>query len=91
MRRHRRGLRVLSRDKFSDAVNRAAFGAEVTYITRGRGQQRAAAIVPAELVERYEAMVDAEDGRIATERLADLDAGRTRALPADDVARALGL
>jgi antitoxin (DNA-binding transcriptional repressor) of toxin-antitoxin stability system len=80
-----------ARDKFSDAVNRAAFGGEVTYITRGRGQQRAAAIVPAELVERYEAMVDAEDGRIATERLADLDAGRTTALPADEVVRALGL
>jgi PHD/YefM family antitoxin component YafN of YafNO toxin-antitoxin module len=80
-----------ARDKFSDAVNRAAFGGEVTYITRGRGQQRAAAIVPAELVERYEAMVDAEDGRIATERLADLDAGRTTALSADEVVRALGL
>jgi len=80
-----------ARDKFSDAVNRAAFGGEVTYITRGRGHQRAAAIVPAELVERYEAMVDAEDGRIATERLADLDAGRTTALPADEVVRALGL
>jgi antitoxin (DNA-binding transcriptional repressor) of toxin-antitoxin stability system len=80
-----------ARDKFSDAVNRAAFGGEVTYITRGRRQQRAAAIVPAEMVERYEAMVDAEDGRIATERLADLDAGRTTALPADEVVRALGL
>jgi hypothetical protein len=28
-------------------------------------------------VERYEALVDAEDSRIARERLADLDAGRT--------------
>ncbi|MHB1518383.1 MAG: antitoxin of toxin-antitoxin stability system [Acidimicrobiales bacterium] len=80
-----------ARDKFSDAVNRAAFGGEVTYITRGRGQRRAAAIVPAEMVERYEAMVDAEDGRIATERLADMAAGRTAALPADEVVRALGL
>lgn len=80
-----------ARDQFSDAVNRAAFAGEITYVTRGRGHQRAAAIVPAELVERYEAMVDAEDGRVATERLADLDAGRTTALPADEVARALGL
>ncbi|MHB8340303.1 MAG: hypothetical protein ACYDB7_03915 [Mycobacteriales bacterium] len=80
-----------ARDKFSDAVNRAAFGGEITYITRGRGQRRAAAIVPAGLVEHYEAMVDAEDGRIATERLADVDAGRTAVLPADEVARALGL
>lgn len=80
-----------ARDSFSDAVNRAAFGGEITYITRGRGQQRAAAIVPVDLVERYEAMVDLEDGRIAEERLADLDAGRTTAVPADEVARALGL
>lgn len=80
-----------ARDRFSDAVNRAAFGGEITYVTRGRGQERAAAIVPAELVERYEAMVDAEDGRIARERLADLATGRTTALSADEVARALGL
>ena len=45
-----------ARDHFSDAVNRAAFGGEITYITRGRNQQRAAAIVPAKLVEQYEAM-----------------------------------
>lgn len=80
-----------ARDRFSDAVNRATFGGEVTFITRGRGHQRSAAIVPAELVEHYEAMVDAEDGRVASERLADLDAGRTAALPADEVTRALGL
>jgi antitoxin (DNA-binding transcriptional repressor) of toxin-antitoxin stability system len=34
-----------ARDRFSDAVNRAAFGGEITYVTRGRSQQRAAAIV----------------------------------------------
>ena len=72
-------------------MNRAAFGGEVTYVTRGRGQQRAAAIVPAELVVRYEAMIDAEDARIALDRLADLDARRTKAVPADEAARALGL
>jgi hypothetical protein len=85
--------RVLSvseaRDKFSDAVNHAVFGGEITYITRGRGQRRAAAIVPAEFVERYLAMIDREDGRIAEERLADFDAGRTTAIPAEEVARAL--
>ena len=80
-----------ARDHFSDAVNRAIFGGEITYVTRGRSHQRAAAIVPAELVERYEAMIDLEDGRVARERLADLDAGRTTAVPADEVARALGL
>jgi len=80
-----------ARDHFSDAVNRAAFGGEITYVTRGRGHQRAAAIVPADLAERYEAMIDREDGRIAAERLADLDAGRATAVPADEVAQALGL
>ena len=80
-----------ARDHFSEAVNRAAFGGEITYVTRGRGHQRAAAIVPAELVEHYEALIDREDGRIAQERLADLEAGRTAALSADEVARALGL
>ncbi len=78
-----------ARDRFSDAVNRAAFGGEITYVTRGRNQQRAAAIVPAELVERYEAMIDAQDGEIAAKRLADIEAGRTKAVPADEVARAL--
>ena len=80
-----------ARDHFSDAVNRAAFGGEITYVTRGRGQQRAAAIVPAEFVDRYEAMLDSEDGRIALERLADLDAGRTNTVSADEAALALGL
>lgn len=80
-----------ARDHFSDAVNRAAFGGEITFVTRGRGHQRAAAIVPAELVEHYEAMVDAQDGRIAADRLADLDSGRAEAVPADEVRQALGL
>jgi prevent-host-death family protein len=78
-----------ARNRFSDAVNRAAFGGEITYVTRGRGHHRAAAIVPAELVERYEQMIDKEDGRVASERLAGLDAGRETAISADEVARAL--
>jgi prevent-host-death family protein len=78
-----------ARNHFSDAVNRAAFGGEITYVTRGRGQHRAAAIVPADLVERYEAMLDAEDGLIAAERLADIESGRTDAVSADEVARIL--
>lgn len=80
-----------ARDRFSDAVNRAAFGGEITYVTRGRGHRRAAAIVPAELVEHYEALIDREDGRVAQERLAELDAGRTTAVSAAEVARTLGL
>jgi hypothetical protein len=78
-----------ARDRFSDAVNRAAFGGEITYVTRGRSQQRAAAIVPADLVERYEAMIDAQDGEIAAKRLAEIEAGRTKVVSADEVARTL--
>jgi antitoxin (DNA-binding transcriptional repressor) of toxin-antitoxin stability system len=78
-----------ARDRFSDAVNRAAFGGEITYVTRGRSQQRAAAIVPAELVERYEAMIDTQDGEIAAKRLADIEAGRTKVVSAGEVARTL--
>ncbi|MEO9222954.1 MAG: hypothetical protein ABI251_14505 [Mycobacteriaceae bacterium] len=80
-----------ARDRFSDAVNRAAFGGEITYVTRGRGHSRAAAIVPAALVEAYESMIDQQDGAIAARRLADLDAGRSEVVSADEVARDLGL
>jgi len=80
-----------ARDQFSDAVNRAAFGGEITYVTRGRGQKRAAAIVPAELVERYEEMLDNEDGRVATERLTEIEAGRSRTVSSEEVKRILGL
>jgi antitoxin (DNA-binding transcriptional repressor) of toxin-antitoxin stability system len=78
-----------ARDRFSDAVNRAAFGGEITFVTRGRGHQRAAAIVPAALVERYEELIDREDGRVGAERLADIEAGRVAPLSAEEVARAL--
>lgn len=78
-----------ARDRFSDAVNRAAFGGEITYVTRGRRHQRAAAIVPADLVERYEELIDREDGRIAAARLAEIEDGRVTPLPADEVTRAL--
>lgn len=78
-----------ARDRFSDAVNRAAFGGEVTYVTRGRGHARAAAIVPAYLVEAYEVMLDQHDGAIATRRLAGLDVATL--IPADEVEAELAL
>jgi len=40
-------------------------------------------------VERYEELIDREDGRIASERLADLDSGRETAVSADEVVQAL--
>jgi len=79
-----------ARDRFSDAVNRAAFGGEITYVTRGRGRARAAAIVPADLVEAYESLIDQQDGAIAAQRLADIDAGRTQVISAGEVEQDLG-
>jgi len=78
-----------ARDRFSDAVNRATYAGEITWITRGRNRHRAAAIVPAWVVDDYEALLDAEDGRIAAERLADIRAGRVRTVSAEEAAREL--
>jgi len=72
-------------------VNRAAFGGEITYVTRGRGHLRAAAVVPADFAEAYESLIDREDGAVAAQRLADLDAGRSRVVSADEVGHDLGL
>jgi PHD/YefM family antitoxin component YafN of YafNO toxin-antitoxin module len=80
-----------ARDRFSEAVNHANYAGHITYVTRGRGHHRTAAIVPAELVEDYEAMLDREEGRIAQERLDDLRSGRTASVSADEAKRTLGL
>jgi antitoxin (DNA-binding transcriptional repressor) of toxin-antitoxin stability system len=80
-----------ARDRFSDAVSRAAYGGEITYVTRGRTHARAAAIVPAALVAAYEELVDREDARIALERLADLEAGRAQTVSSAEVMAELGL
>lgn len=80
-----------ARNRFSDAVNRAAFGGEITYITRGRNQQRAAAIVPADLVELYESLVDAQLVEIARQRREDLRTGRSSTVSLGDARRELGL
>ncbi|MBB4934664.1 putative DNA-binding protein [Lipingzhangella halophila] len=79
------------RDHFSERVNRAAYGGEVTYVTRGRKHERVAAIVPIELVEAYEEMLDQEDGRIAQQRLEEIRSGDAEVASAEDVARELGL
>ena len=80
-----------ARDHFSEVVNRAHFGGEITWVTRGRGRQRAAAVVPAWVVEAYEEMLDREDGRVARERLADIRSGQVATVPADEIGRQLGL
>ncbi|MFW6638535.1 antitoxin of toxin-antitoxin stability system [Nocardiopsis algeriensis] len=80
-----------ARDHFSERVNRAHYSGEITYVTRGRRHQRAAAIVPADLVEHYEALLDERDARIAAERLADVEAGRSETVSLEDLERELGL
>ncbi|GAB3466068.1 hypothetical protein GCM10027570_54940 [Streptomonospora sediminis] len=80
-----------ARDHFSDRVNRAAFGGEVTYVTRGHKHEPAAAIVPMSLIEEYEELMDARDARIADERLEAVRAGHEELIPATQVAEELGL
>jgi antitoxin (DNA-binding transcriptional repressor) of toxin-antitoxin stability system len=80
-----------ARDRFSDLVMRAAAAGTVTRIFRGRSHRTVAAIVPIEVLQAYEELLDREDARIATERLDDLDAGREVARPAAEVFAELGL
>jgi prevent-host-death family protein len=80
-----------ARDHFSERVNRAVYGGEVTFVTRGRNHHRAAAIVPADLVDHYEELLDERDARIAAERLADIEAGRSKVVPLDEAMSRLGL
>ncbi len=80
-----------ARDRFSDAVNRATFGGEMTYITRGRNHTKTAAIVPAKWVTEYEALLYLRDGLIAQGRLDELVEGSAVAVSADEAYRQLGL
>ncbi len=80
-----------ARDSFSELVNRAVYAGEVTFVTRGRNRKPAAAIVPEEWVRRYEELLDAEDIRIALERLADIDAGKEDLVSSEEARRILGL
>lgn len=48
------------------------------------------AIVPADLVEAYERLVDQEAGAVAVQRLADLAAGHSSVVAAEDVVADLG-
>lgn len=80
-----------ARDHFSDRVNRAIYRGEITFVTRGRRHQRAAAIVPADMVDHYEELLDERDARIAAERLADIEAGRAEVVPFEEAMRHIGL
>lgn len=58
-----------ARDQLSEVVNAAAYGGEITYVTR-RGR-RLAAIVPASLIDAIRAQEDAEDVREADAAMAE--------------------
>lgn len=58
-----------ARTHLSDVVNRAAYAGEAVYLTR-RGR-RLAAVVPAEVLEAYEAAEDAADLQAAEAALAE--------------------
>lgn len=58
-----------ARQHLSEVVNRAAYGREAVYLTR-RGR-RLAAVVPAEMLEAFEAAEDAADVAAARAALAD--------------------
>lgn len=80
-----------ARDHFSEVVNRAAFGGDITYITRGRNRVRAAAVVPADYAELIESLIDEQDGALAAKRLADIRAGKSKTVPMSEVRSRLGL
>jgi antitoxin (DNA-binding transcriptional repressor) of toxin-antitoxin stability system len=80
-----------ARDRFGDLVMRAAAAGDITRISRGRSHRTVAAIVPIEVLEEYEAMLDAQDARIVQERLEDIDAGYETTRRASDVFADLGL
>lgn len=80
-----------ARDHFSEVVNRAAFGGDITYITRGRNKVRAAAVVPAYYAELLESLIDEHDGAVAAERLENIRAGRSTTVSMSEVRSRLGL
>jgi antitoxin (DNA-binding transcriptional repressor) of toxin-antitoxin stability system len=80
-----------ARDRFSETVNRAAYGGQVTRITRGRRAIPAAAVVPAQWLDHYEALLDTQDGPAAAARLAEIRRGDIVTVPAAKVRETLGL
>lgn len=77
-----------ARGRLADIVNEAAYGGQVTYLTRhGR---RLAAIVPVEAAEAAERWEDEQLGRLADEAVAEMTGG-AQPVPLDDVRHELGM
>lgn len=76
-----------AREKFSDVINRAAYGKERVILTR-RGKPLAA-VVPMDDIEALEAMEDRIDIEEARKVLSDID--REGTIPFEQVKKELGL
>ena len=78
-----------ARDRFSEVLNRAAFGKERVVLTR-RGRPLAA-MVPIEDVESLEALEDARDAAELRARLAEWREAGREVVSLEEVARKHGL
>jgi prevent-host-death family protein len=77
------------RDRLADVVNEAAYGRQVTFLTRhGR---RLAAIVPVETAEAAERWEDEQLGRIADEAVEEMARTGEKPVSLDEVRRELGV
>jgi antitoxin Phd len=77
-----------ARDRLADVVNEAAYGGQITYLTR-RGR-RLAAIVSVEAAEAAEQWEDEQLGRMADEALAEMARAGERPVPLAEVLREIG-
>lgn len=76
------------RGRLADIVNEAAYGGQITYLTRhGR---RLAAIVPVEAAEAAERWEDEQLGRMADEAVEEMSRTGEKPVPLDEVRRELG-
>ena len=73
-----------ARATLTDLIGRAQYAGEITYIRRGRGKE-VAAIVPAELARKMEALEDAADAALADQLYEEYRAGQTRPVDAAEL------
>lgn len=79
------------REHFTKVVRQVVEFGEVVYITDDDRSKPYAAIVPVDLLEHYERLRDEMEERLLDERMALLEAGKTKTLSADEVKKELGL
>lgn len=77
------------RGRLADVVNEAAYGGQVTYLTR-RGR-RLAAIVPLETAEAAERWEDEQLGQMADEAVEEMGRTAEKPVPLNEVRSELGM